>query len=201
MNRFQNRKRIIHHKKKQSKSSSKNNKSSKRKSVCLSRIQIELDRLNISELHDNNIKFILPNKNDLLTFNFEISPQSDSYWFGGKYLFQFSIPSNYPLIPPEIKCLTKIYHPNIDNQGRICLQILKSDQWSPTLNIEHILHHILNIFYHPNGTMYNNKDAGKEFNQNINKFKETVKQTLKGGDVNGVIYPKMIWNTSDIDFD
>ncbi len=33
---------------------------------------------------------------------------------GGAFLFTFAVPNGYPHDPPKVKCVTKVYHPNID---------------------------------------------------------------------------------------
>lgn len=53
------------------------------------------------------------------------------------------------MCPPRIRFLTRIYHPNIDRLGRICLDVLKNN-WSPALQIRTILLSIQALLGAPN---------------------------------------------------
>ena len=74
---------------------------------------------------------------------------ADSPFQGGVFFLNVKFPPDYPFKPPRIQFTTKIYHPNINAQGGICLDILK-DQWSPALTISKVLLSICSLLTDPN---------------------------------------------------
>lgn len=82
-------------------------------------------------------------------FNVAIAGPSDSAYEGGLFRLELFLPADYPMAPPKVRFLTKIYHPNIDKLGRICLDILK-DKWSPALQIRTVLLSIQALLSAPN---------------------------------------------------
>lgn len=58
----------------------------------------------------------------------------DSPYSGGVFFLSIHFPTDYPFKPPKVNFTTRIYHPNINSNGSICLDILR-DQWSPALTI------------------------------------------------------------------
>ena len=119
-------------------------------------------------------------KDDFMNFKVVYTPESDSYWYGGKYEFSFSVPDSYPFNPPKVMCLTKIYHPNIDFQGNVCLNILKED-WKPTLSILTCVAGVYYLFTDPNPNDPLNHEAANVMRDNLETFKANVKKSLRGG--------------------
>ena len=65
---------------------------------------------------------------DMFTWQATIMGPGDSPYQGGVFFLTIKFPTDYPFKPPKVQFNTKIYHPNINASGGICLDILK-DQW------------------------------------------------------------------------
>ena len=83
-------------------------------------------------------------ESDMSIWEAMIFGPADSPFQGGMFALTIRFPSDYPFKPPIITFKTKIYHPNINASGAICLDILKT-QWSPALTISKVLLSILSL--------------------------------------------------------
>nr|XP_020833853.1 ubiquitin-conjugating enzyme E2 C-like isoform X3 [Phascolarctos cinereus] len=66
-----------------------------------------------------------------------------------RYKLSLEFPSDYPYNAPTVKFVTPRYHPNVDTQGNICLDILK-DKWSALYDVRTILLSIQSLLGEPN---------------------------------------------------
>jgi ubiquitin-conjugating enzyme (huntingtin interacting protein 2) len=97
------------------------------------RLKKEIADLQNDKVSGVSVKTDPSNPNHL---NGTINGPADTPYAGGTFHIDIVIPSEYPFVPPKMKFINKIWHPNISSQtGAICLDILK-DQWSPALTIK-----------------------------------------------------------------
>ena len=79
-----------------------------------------------------------------------IEGPEDSLYKGGKFRVNVEIPERYPWEHPTITFQTKIFHPNIDIRGKICIDILNPNNWTPILTIYHTLAMVRSLLSFPN---------------------------------------------------
>lgn len=101
-----------------------------------------------------------------------------------KGLFKLSvqIPDRYPFEPPQIKFITRIYHPNIDDGGRICADILKTGDkggWKPSINIGTALMSLRQLIAVPNPDDPLEVDIAQEFKLEYPQFERKAKEFTK----------------------
>ncbi|XP_033147389.1 probable ubiquitin-conjugating enzyme E2 31 isoform X2 [Brassica rapa] len=63
--------------------------------------------------------------NNLFKWNAMIQGPEGTPYAGGMFSIDIKFPKNYPFTAPKFTFKTQIYHPNINSEGSICLDILK----------------------------------------------------------------------------
>ncbi|GAB2300359.1 hypothetical protein Dimus_034400 [Dionaea muscipula] len=103
----------------------------------------------------------------------ELPGPEGTVYAGGIFQIKVQIPDRYPLQPPIVTFVTPIYHPNIDNGGRICLDILNlppKGAWQPSLNLSTVLISIGLLLVEPNPDDGLMCEASKEYKYNRQVF-------------------------------
>jgi ubiquitin-conjugating enzyme E2 D/E len=103
-----------------------------------------------------------------------IGPEKSPYE-GGLFQLEITFPPEYPFKPPKVIFLTKVYHPNINSFGGICLDILK-DAWVPSLTIGKVLLSISSLLTDPNPKDPLVPEIATLYEMNRPRFEEVARQ-------------------------
>ncbi|PKS07621.1 hypothetical protein jhhlp_006227 [Lomentospora prolificans] len=175
-------------KKEQQKAENAEGAAGKKKKVTAAQLRVQKD---LSELSlGSTMKTEFPDPDDILNFVLTIEPDEGMYR-GGAFTFTFAINQNFPHEPPKVRCREKIYHPNIDLEGKVCLNILRED-WKPVLNLNAVIVGLQFLFLEPNASDPLNKEAADDLRQNREMFKRNVRTSMGGGSVKGISYDKVL---------
>ena len=119
-------------------------------------------------------------ENDLTVWKGRVEGAKGTPFEGGYFHFKINIPDQYPFEPPEVKMITKVYHPNINSKtGSICVNILKKGVWVPTNSIQSVLLSLQGLLTKPNPDSPLVGEINKVYLEDIDKYNETVREWVK----------------------
>ena len=121
-------------------------------------------------------------ESDMMHLQAQIQGPQESPYHGGLYNLTVDIPDRYPFEPPRVRFVTPIYHPNIDSDGRICLDTLKMQphgSWSPSVNINTLLLTIRVLMGNPNADDGLVPDITEEYKRDITLWKRKAAEHTK----------------------
>lgn len=149
------------------------------------RLQKDISELNLAK----GTTIVFPDGQDkILSFEITIRPDEGLYK-GGAFCFSFNVPTSYPHDAPKVKCKTKVYHPNIDLEGNVCLNILRED-WKPVLSTNSIIYGLQFLFLDPNPDDPLNKEAAQMLSNDSRNFEHLVKHSItRGHHIAGTYFP------------
>merc|ERR1719158_1034528 len=110
------------------------------------RLQQELMSLMMSS--DKGIS-AFPDGDKLFEWIATVHGPTDSVYEGLKYKLRLEFPAGYPYTAPTVRFVTPCFHPNVDQHGNICLDILK-EKWSALYEVRTILLSIQSLLGEPN---------------------------------------------------
>merc|ERR1712037_289126 len=131
------------------------------------RLQQELMSLMMS--NDKGIS-AFPDGDKLFEWIATVNGPADSVYDGLKYKLRLEFPAAYPYTAPTVKFVTPCFHPNVDQHGNICLDILK-DKWSAAYTVETVLLSLQSLLGEPNNDSPLNQQAA-ELWDNQRSFKK-----------------------------
>ena len=140
------------------------------------RIKKDLGRITRDKNYKNLYEVDVISDKDFSLWDVILIPSEKSIYYGKKFILNINFSNiNYPFSPPKIIFKNKIFHPNIDLKGNICLDLLTKDGWNASLSILNILKSILSLLELPNPNDQLNIDAANLYKNNYEEFKKKIK--------------------------
>ncbi|KAF9147190.1 hypothetical protein BG015_011216 [Linnemannia schmuckeri] len=145
--------------------------------MALRRLQAELLDLNKNPI--DNVTVGPVDESNVLHWRGQITGPANSPYKGGIFKLDIVFNTDYPFKPPKVKFLTKVYHPNIDEEGAICVALLKNDQWKPATRISQVLKSLVTLLEQPNPDDPLMTDIAEIYSTDQAKFQKNAKEHTK----------------------
>lgn len=114
-----------------------------------------------------------PSESNIMAWHAVIFGPEGTPWEGGTFKLTIAFSEEYPNKAPVVKFVTKMFHPNVYNDGSICLDILQN-QWSPIYDVGAILTSIQSLLCDPNPNSPANSEAAALYNENRRAYNKRV---------------------------
>lgn len=132
---------------------------------------LSLEYKSLQEEPVEGFRVKLLNEDNLFEWEVAIFGPPDTLYQGGYFKAHMKFPPDYPYSPPSIRFLTKVWHPNVYENGDLCISILHPpvddpqsgelpcERWNPTQNVRTILLSVISLLNEPNTYSPANVDA------------------------------------------
>ncbi|KAM4575370.1 cell division cycle 34 homolog (S. cerevisiae) a [Fundulus heteroclitus] len=139
--------------------------------VASSQKALMLEMKSLQEEPVEGFKITLVDESDMYNWEVAIFGPPSTHYEGGYFKARIKFPVDYPYSPPAFRFLTKMWHPNIYENGDVCISILHppvddpqsgelpSERWNPTQNVRTILLSVISLLNEPNTFSPANVDA------------------------------------------
>merc|ERR1719471_2351184 len=132
---------------------------------------LALEMKSLQEDPLEGIRSRLVNEENMFEWEVALFGPPETLYEGGYFKAQMKFPADYPYSPPTIRFLTKVWHPNVYENGDLCVSILHPpvddpqsgelpcERWNPTQNVRTILLSVVSLLNEPNTYSPANVDA------------------------------------------
>lgn len=132
---------------------------------------LALEYKSVQEEPVEGFRVKLVNEDALFEWEVAIFGPPDTLYQGGYFKALLKFPPDYPYSPPSMRFLTKVWHPNVYENGDLCISILHPpvddpqsgelpcERWNPTQNVRTILLSVISLLNEPNTFSPANVDA------------------------------------------
>jgi len=144
--------------------------------ILVSSSQVYKEKNSSFQLDNNSVIYdvVYKNKNGK-DFYLVLNGLQDTLYENCKIVFRIKTTDRYPYVPPDVKCITPIYHSNVDTKGNICLDILKKG-WLPTLSFTSIAENLSTFLVNHNPDDPLNVNASNNYKTNKNEYNRLVSE-------------------------
>ena len=133
---------------------------------------------NLLKTPPENSIVTLPDPNDMTKIDVELIDPEGTPYEGGHFHALITLNADsFPNTPPEVTFITKIYHPNVDNQsGYACIPLIQEKNWRPNIKLPKVIQEILEVIKNPSPDHAVDPEIGAEFHTNHDQFVQKARQ-------------------------